>query len=157
MAVSQNLITLIKSSYTKISGRCIHYFWGYCKDRQTDREVNAPKNITFWCYSRMYTGNPLAIRKTLISLCFVYFSSKPVSSNIHYFNINLLKYSTTTNILQYFVILYRYIRCFVLKRLKKHIAVHYFSEIWSTTFLVLLHLRVLLFGEIKCYKSPIRN
>ena len=29
-------------------------------------------------------------------------------------------------------------------------------EIWSTAFSVLLRLRVLLYGEIKCYKSPIR-
>ena len=29
-------------------------------------------------------------------------------------------------------------------------------EIWSTAFFVFLRLRVLLYGEIKCYKSPIR-
>ena len=30
------------------------------------------------------------------------------------------------------------------------------TEILSTAFLVLLRLTVLLYGEIKCYKSPIR-
>ena len=71
-------------------------------------------------FQRIEDGKPetYLLQKTLIQLGFIFFSSKPVSVHIHYFNISLPKYSTTTMILQYFVIFYQYIRDFVLKSLQ---------------------------------------
>ena len=83
-----------------------------------------------YCRGR-YTRNLFANQKSLIQLRFVFFSSKLVSSHIHYFNVHLPKYSTTTIILQYFVKFFQYISFFLFSKVfKEHIMIHYLYRIF---------------------------